>query len=87
MPIPHSPWKQRRLPAHQSSLEGVVMPNREKMMEAIDNAFAEHVKTLFAVLATTADAEAAQRFARGLKQACDAHDKAVAAIAILAPVA
>jgi len=63
------------------------MPNRAKMMEALDDAFAEHVKTLFAVFATSDDvAQAEPRFVRGLKRACDAHEKALAAIVTLAPV-
>jgi hypothetical protein len=62
------------------------MPDRKQMMEALDAAFAEHVKTLFAILAGSADvAQAEPRFAKGLKQACDAHEKAVAAIATLSP--
>ena len=64
------------------------MPHRDQIIEALDGAFAEHVKTLFAVLATSPDiAQAQQRFAKGLKQACDAHENAVATIATLKPVA
>jgi hypothetical protein len=62
------------------------MPDRKQMMGALDAAFAEHMKTLFEVLANNADVNQAEpRFAKGLKQACDAHEKAVAAIAALTP--
>jgi hypothetical protein len=62
------------------------MPDRNQMMEALDAAFAEHIKTLFAIFAGSPDvAQAQPHFAKGLKQACDAHEKAVAAIAALTP--
>jgi hypothetical protein len=62
------------------------MPDRKQMMGALDDAFAEHMKTLFEVFANSADVNQAEpRFAKGLKQACDAHEKAVAAIAALTP--
>jgi hypothetical protein len=65
----------------QSPLEEVAMPNRKQMMGALDDAFAEQMKTLFVVLAGSTDVDkAAPRFAKGLAQACDAYDKAAEAI-------
>jgi hypothetical protein len=62
------------------------MPDRKQMMGALDDAFADHMRTLFAVFAGSADVTQAElHFAKGLKQACDAHEKAVAAIATLTP--
>jgi hypothetical protein len=52
------------------------------MISALDDAFAEQMKTLFTVLAGSGDvAKAAPRFAKGLAQTCDAYDKAADAIA------
>jgi len=64
------------------------MPDRNQMMAALDNAFAEQMKTLFSVFAGSPSPEAAKaepRFARGLAQACEAYEKAAAAIAALTP--
>jgi hypothetical protein len=62
--------------------EEMAMPGKKQMMAALDDAFAEQMKTLFGVLAGSTDvAKAAPRFAKGLAQACDAYDKASDAIA------
>jgi hypothetical protein len=67
---------------HQSPLEETAMPGRKQMMGALDDAFAEQMKTLFVVLAGSTDlAKAVPRFTKGLAQACDAYDKAAEAIA------
>jgi hypothetical protein len=57
------------------------MPGRKQMMRALDDAFAEQMKTLFGVLAGSTDlGKAVPRFTKGLAQACDAYDKAAEAI-------
>jgi len=62
------------------------MPDRAQLMEALDDAFSEQMKTLFGVFAGSADVGKAEpRFAKGLTQACEAYEKAAAAIAALAP--
>ena len=64
------------------------MPDRKEMMAALDEAFAEQMKTLFGVLASSANlTEATPRFVQGLSQARVAYLKASEAIAAMANVA
>ena len=59
---------------------------KEIMIAALNTAFAEHMVKLFSVLATSESiATAAPRFAKGLSNACDAYDEALAAIDAEAP--
>jgi hypothetical protein len=65
-----------------------MMPDRKEMMAALDEAFAEQMKTLFGVLASSTNlTEATPRFVQGLSQARVAYLKASEAIAAMANVA
>jgi hypothetical protein len=58
------------------------MMSKKRMIAALDGAFDEHMKRLFHALATSqvTDFTPTSNFARGLAQACDAYDRAVAGI-------